>query len=240
MSVLSENILDWPGQGLLQRRRPRPKTPPPRPPFPLLKTADLEREEAALVERARGGDLAAFSSLVVNYQERAVRVAYSLVGNFEDARDLAQEAFVKAFDRIGSFQAESRFYTWFYRLLTNHCKDFLRRKKLRAAVFFWREGGSAGDETDPIDRAPAHGKDAGEALLDKELGQEILRSLESLPLRQRSAFSLRYLEGLSLEEIAESMGLSVGAVKAHLWQAAQKMRTCLQDYAGIREEPDEA
>lgn len=191
----------------------------------------MERDEAALVVRAQDGDLTAFSALVEIYQERAVRIAYALVGNFEDARDMAQEAFVKAFDKLPSFQAESRFYTWFYRILTNHCKDFLRKKKLRSALFFWQDRRAGEEENDPIRKKPAPGKDARGSLLDKELGAEIYRALESLPPRQKSAFTLRYLEGLSLEAVADGMGLSVGAVKAHLWQAGQKMKASLVAYA---------
>jgi len=171
-------------------------------------------EEEILIAEARRGDLAAFSALVEKYQERALHVACSFLGNWEDARDVAQEAFVKAYENLASFKEESRFYTWFYRVLVNHCKDFLRRKKGR------REE----SDPDPLDRATSSAPNPREQVIHQELAAEIYIALDGLPFQQRNAFTLRYLEGMSLEEIAGTLNLSLGAVKAHLWQAAQKMR----------------
>ena len=170
--------------------------------------------EETLVQQVREGDLRSFSALVELYQERAIHVAYSFLGNFEDARDVAQEAFVKAYQNFSRFDERSRFYTWFYRILVNGCKDFLRRKKGRPTA----------SGPDPVENIPASGRSARQELMDQELGMEIQKALDELPFQQRSVFTLRYLEGLKLEEIAESLNLSVGAVKAHLWQAGQKMR----------------
>lgn len=190
----------------------------------------ISADELQLVERAREGDVGAFSSLVVLYQERAIRLAWSWVGNLEDARDLAQDAFVKAYENLSDFRGQSRFFTWFYRILANRCKDFLRKKRLRRYVPFLfadEEGGAP----EPADDGPG----AGEALLSAELGGEIKKALERLPARQREAFALRYLEGLSVLEVAEALGVSEGAAKAHLWQAGQKMREWLKAYAGSEE-----
>ena len=170
--------------------------------------------EETLIAEARRGDVQAFSRLVETYQERAIRVACSFLGNWEDARDVAQEAFVKAYENLASFKEESRFYTWFYRLLVNHCKDFLRRKKAR------REE----SDPDPLERAVSSVPNPREQVIHREIEAEIYIALDRLPFQQRNAFTLRYLEGMSLEEIAGIMNLSLGAVKAHLWQAAQKMR----------------
>ena len=139
---------------------------------------------------------------------------------------MAQEAFVKGYESIQSFKAESRFYTWFYRILANTCKDFLRKKKVRQHLSFWfhRDGD---DPEDPWVNVAGRTKNALENLENQELGDAIVKAMEKLPLQQRSTFSLRYLEGLSLEEIAATMGLSLGAVKANLWQAGQKMQKVL-------------
>ena len=187
---------------------------------------EIVKNENELIQQARSGDIKSFSALVEIYQERAVHIAYSFLGNFEDARDIAQEAFVKVYESLQSFKAESKFYTWFYRILVNACKDFLRKKKVRQHLSFWfkRDGNEEGD---PLMNVAGNAKNASEELMDRELGDEIYRALEKLPLQQRSAFSLRYLDGLSIEEIAESMSLSTGAVKANLWQAGQKMRKFL-------------
>lgn len=186
--------------------------------------------ESSLVLRAQGGDLKSFSALVEIYQERAVSVAYSFLGNFEDARDLAQEAFIKAHEKISTFKAESRFYTWFYRILANLCKDFLRKKKVRRAISFFTGGREEEDREDAFARVPSPGKNAGAILVNEELGEKILKAMDGLPFQQKSVFALRYLEELSLSEIAESLKLSEGAVKAHLWQAGQKMKKSLGAY----------
>ena len=182
--------------------------------------------ESDLIGRAREGDIDSFSRLVELYQERAIRTAYSILGNMEDARDQAQEAFLKAYQRLSDFKVQSRFYTWFYRILVNTCKDFLRKKKVRGFVMLWTgRGEEEGDRPfpDAVDESPG----ADEALMSRELTGEIHRALERLPLQQRTAFALRYLDGFSVAETAESMDLSEGAVKAHLWQAGQKMKKIL-------------
>lgn len=182
---------------------------------------EIRVNEQDLVRQAREGDLKAFTALVELFQERAIHVAYAFVANWEDARDLAQEAFVKAYEGLGNFREESRFFTWLYRILANLSKDFLRKKKARN--IFVRPGPEGADGIT--------GRDAAAELAGQELGVEILRALDGLPFQQRSAFTFRYLEGLSLEDIAETMGLSTGAVKAHLWQAGQKMRKSLKEHA---------
>ena len=183
--------------------------------------------EEALVSRAREGHIGSFTALVTLHQERAVHAAFAIVGNFEDARDITQEAFVKAYESIRDFGGESRFYTWFYRILANCGKDFLRKKKVRrnlSAWFGWR-----GEPDDPPVDAASPAPDAAEAAMNRELGNRIFEAMERLPLRQRLAFSLRYLDGMSLEEVANSMRLTVGAAKANLWQAAQKMKHYLEE-----------
>ena len=191
------------------------------------------KNEVLLVQQAQSGDLRAFSALVELYQERAVHIAYSFLGNFEDARDMAQEAFVKAYENLDSFKEESRFYTWFYRILVNTCKDFLRKKKVRRHLSFWLNRDGAGEEIDPVMNVETHAKNAAQELVNKELGSAITGALDRLPFQQRTAFSLRYLEGLSLEEVSESMEISVGAVKATLWQAGQKMQKFLAEFTTV-------
>ena len=195
----------------------------------LVEVTTVKEEE--LILRARRGDSRSFSALVEIYQERAVHIAHSFVGNFEDARDIAQEAFVKAYENLDGFKEQSRFYTWFYRILVNACKDFLRKKKVRQHLSFWLNRDGAGERMeDPVMNVETHAKNAGQELVNKELGAAIYKALDRLPFQQRSVFSLRYLEGLSLEEVSESAGISVGAVKATLWQAGQKMQKFLAEF----------
>lgn len=189
-------------------------------------------QEILLIQQAQKGDIRSFSALVEIYQERAVHIAYSFLGNFEDAKDITQEAFVKSYENIKNFKAQSRFYTWFYRILVNTCKDFLRKKKVRQQFLFWFHKDKEDDE-DPLMNISDHARDASEQMQDQELGGEICKALDKLPPQQKYAFSLRYLEGFSIEEIAETMNLSQGAVKATLWQAGQKMQKFLNDFLSI-------
>ena len=199
----------------------------------MEKAAINERE---LVSRAQGGDLRSFSALVEKYQERAVHIAYSLVGNFEDAKDLAQESFVKAYSALQSFKGDSKFYTWFYRILANTCKDFMRKQAFKKGLVSWVRGeqDEAG-ERDIFEGIGSEAYNGSRELLRGELREAIQKAIDSLPAQQKSVFALRYLEGLPLAEIAESLNLSEGAVKAHLWQAGQKMRKLLKGFVSTEE-----
>ncbi len=194
--------------------------------------------ERLLIDQARRGEIESFSALVEAHQERAVRLAYSFLGNLEDARDAAQEAFIKAFRNLDSFKGHSSFSTWLYRIVVNGCKDVLRKRKLRRHFSFWlgSEDGEGEGQWEPT----AGGKNPSETLLNKELGTVCREALEDLPFRQRTAFTMRYMEGMSLKEIGESMGITEGAVKANLWQASQKMQKSLAPFLKLKERPDEA
>ena len=195
-----------------------------------VRVPETEDRERVLIEQAGEGNAESFSQLVLIYEARAVHIAHSFLGNYEDARDVAQEAFIKCHQSLSHFRQQSRFYTWFYRILVNACKDFLRKKKVRGSLFSWLQPENEDEETNPTAHVREKRPDARASLMNEELGSQIFKALERLPLRQKSAFSLRYLEGFSLEEIAEVMDLSTGAVKANLWQAGQKMKNYLGEY----------
>lgn len=183
-----------------------------------------DTDEEILVGKAKQKNLQAFSLLVKTHQERAVRTAYSFVGNREDAYDIAQEAFVKAYEALPKFKGGSKFSTWLYRIIANVSKDFLRKKNVRAHLWA-KPGREEGDSLpDAVAAAPSPQPDALYALMSQELGMVLKEAMEELPFQQKSVFALRYLEGLSLDEIAEALELTTGAVKAHLWQAGQKMK----------------
>jgi len=189
-----------------------------------------ELEEGALIRAAQAGQMQAFTALVERHQERAIHLAYSFLGQWEDAREAAQDAFVKAYQNLAKFKGKSQFRTWLYRIVVNQCKDFLRKKKVRrhlAVVLREDEEEKESPENKIVSRSATD-----QNLLDQELENEIHRAMEDLPFRQKSVFALRYLEGLAYEEIAETLALTAGAVKAHLWQAGQKMKKRLESYLG--------
>ena len=190
-------------------------------------------EEAKVIEKARSKDSAAFSVLVKQYEERMLHVAYSFLRNREDARDVTQEAFVKAYESMDKFKGGSSFSTWLYRIVVNQCKDHLRKKSVRRHLaFVVREPEEEGERAE--DRVVSRQPDAFDQMVSYEMGQAIRDASEQLPDQQKSAFILRYFEGLSLNEIADTLRLSEGAVKAHLWHAAQKMQKQLAGFVPER------
>ncbi len=192
------------------------------------RVADAGIDPESLASRAKQGDTLAFSRLVETYEEKAIHTAYSFLGNMEDARDAAQESFVKAYQALGSFKGGSKFSTWLVRIVINQCKDVLRKKKTRN-FFGWAPGGET-EEKDPVQNLESRLPDSRKQLMDREMEAAVREAMDKLPFQQKGVCALRYLEGMSLEEIAESLDLSVGAVKAHLWQGGQKMKKSLRQW----------
>ena len=188
-----------------------------------------------LVEKARRGDQSAFEQLVLANQNRVYSLALRLCGNREEAADLSQEAFVKAWQGLSAFQGESSFATWVYRLTTNVCIDHLRRKKRREEV---EPAVSLDDENsgwaEPADRASDP-----QLLLEKsERGRALARGLEQLPDWQRRVLVLRELSGLSYQEISDALDIDLGTVKSRIARARLALRKILlEDGDFFRERP---
>ena len=177
-----------------------------------------------LVARARAGDQEAFERLVEENQNRVYSLALRLVGDREEAADLAQEAFLKAWQGLKSFQGESSFSTWVYRLTTNVCIDYLRRQKRRQGV----ETAVSLDDEDSGWAEPADwDQDPQRRLEQSERGHALARAMEQLPDHQRRALVLRELSGLSYQEIAQSMDLDLGTVKSRIARARLALRKIL-------------
>ncbi len=155
-------------------------------------------------------------------------VIRGMVRNQEDARDIAQDVFIKAYASLDSFRGQSSFYTWLYRIAVNMTIDFRRKMD--------RKQESAYDDKREADGAegafvPEPGRFSPErALKDKELGHHIMEAVESLPGEQRTAIVLRELEGLSYKEIAEVMGCSQGTVMSRLFYGRKKLQERLKDF----------
>ena len=177
-----------------------------------------------LVEKAKAGDQSAFEQLVLDNQNKVYALALRLVNDREEAADLAQEAFVKAWQGLASFQGESSFSTWMYRLTTNVCIDHLRRQKRREGV---EPAVSLDDENsgwaEPADRA----SDPQQVLEQSERGQALARGLAKLPDWQRRVLVLRELSGLSYQEIGEALDIDLGTVKSRIARARLNLRKIL-------------
>lgn len=181
--------------------------------------------EQALVEKARGGDRDAFRQLVVRHQKRVYAVVFGMVHHKEDALELTQETFIKAFSSLESYRGGSSFFTWLYRIAVNLTIDF-RRKEWRVQKDEFDDSKEAGGSIGPV--LPVSLNPHG-ALRQKEMGLRIQRALETLNPDQRMVVLLREVEGLSYQEIADSMGCSTGTVMSRLFYARKKLQEELQD-----------
>ena len=174
------------------------------------------------------GEAARYGELVSKYQFAAWKLAYSFTGDWEEAKDLSQNGFVKAYHQLRRFRGRAKFSTWLYRIVTNECKDFLRRSSRRPETVPLAAGSDPDDPPgiDPADPAA----DPREAAHRKELAGKLARAIGRLPVKQQSAFILHRVNGLSLEEVSEAMGCRPGTVKAHLFRASETLRLCMEPF----------
>ena len=182
-----------------------------------------------LVDRARQGDRSAFRTLVERYQRRVYSVALGMVKNQDDAQDVIQEAFLKAYRHLPNFKGISSFYTWLYRITVNLCLDHLRKRRGGTVEFderVAREESVKGEELLPT---PAAGNPLAE-VSRKELAEQISRALDSLSEDHRSILILREVEGFSYEELAEILEINKGTVMSRLFHARRNLRKVLIDY----------
>jgi RNA polymerase sigma-70 factor (ECF subfamily) len=177
-----------------------------------------------LVEKAKRGDQEAFAQLVLDNQNRVYSLALRLSGDREEAADLAQEAFVKAWQGLSAFQGESSFSTWVYRLTTNVCIDHLRKKKRREAV---EPSVSLDDENNSWAEPSTWEQDPQRLLEQSERGRALARGLARLPDWQRRVLVLRELSGLSYQEIGEALDIDLGTVKSRIARARLNLRKIL-------------
>lgn len=200
--------------------------------LPLLGALRFAAEDEAdrvLVAAVLDGDPTAYRGLVERYQERVYTVVYGLVRNREDARDLAQESFVRAYQNLKSFRVESSFYTWLYRIAMNTALDHLRRQKMRRHEAY--EEGVATRETGSVLSDGAHRDTAHRSLERKQLHARLMAALDELPEDQRQVIVLREVDGLSYKEISEVMEIPEGTVMSRLYYARRKLKSVLTEDA---------
>ncbi|MFQ5458506.1 MAG: sigma-70 family RNA polymerase sigma factor [Myxococcota bacterium] len=191
----------------------------------MSRTPSSEPSDPELVERCQKGDMSAFEVLVERYQQRAARLAFRYVKNQEDARDIAQEAFVRVFRSIKDFRNESKFYTWFYRILVNLSLDHLRRNKLEASEYqdgllLRSQSAAEGQQKKTNPR---------EELWKKERREAIGSAISTLPDDQKTTVILREIDGLSYEEIAQVTKVPIGTVMSRLFYARRKLQDKLKE-----------
>lgn len=178
-----------------------------------------------------------YGELVDRYQLAAWKLAYSFVGDFEEAKDLSQNGFVKAYQNLDRFRGGSRFSTWLYRIVANECKDFLRRKSRRPFLVSLSTPDEPQESDSPVLPFELEDRSSNprETAQDRELAVQLARAVERLPMKQRTAFLLRHANGLSLEETSEAMGCRPGTVKAHLFRASESLRSFMGPFLTLME-----
>src|ERR1700734_414086 len=187
-----------------------------------------EEESATLVARARRGDLAAYDVLIKRYQERIYATIYHMTSNHEDANDLAQESFLKAYQALKSFKGGSSFYTWLYRIAVNKTINFLKQRKNRQHFSLNDLDFNTEHNPDLValisDKTPQ--RDAGLTELQQKLNEALLKLSEP----HRLVVVLHDVQGLSHEEIAKVMECNIGTVRSRLFYARQQLQAMLADY----------
>lgn len=185
--------------------------------------------DGELVRAARRGDLGAFEVLVGRYQRQATAVAYRLLNNREDAMDVVQDAFLKAYERLASLSQPGRFGPWLLRIVSNLSLNFRRARALRRSESL--DGGDGGDDSHGrLNRPDPHAADPPSLASADEMGRLLARAIEELPHMQRQALVLFSIEKMPQKDIAELLGCSVEAVKWHVFTARKKLKERFKDY----------
>lgn len=185
----------------------------------------MEPDDRQLVDDARKGNAAAFRELVVRHQRRAYAVALGMVHDPDDARDICQDAFLKVHKSLGTFEGDSQFFTWLYRIVMNLCIDHLRKRRGQQVEF--DETIAQGDADDAGVTPHRTGFDPARALADKELRTQILGALAKLSPSHRAVLVMREVDGLSYQEMSETMKCSIGTIMSRLFHARKKMQQML-------------
>jgi RNA polymerase sigma-70 factor, ECF subfamily len=185
-------------------------------------------EELQLVQAAKAGDVSAFEDLVKRYDRNVFRIAQHITQNREDAEDVVQDAFLKAYQNLGQFQGQSKFYTWLVRIAVNEALMRLRRRRPERMVSLDED---VKTEDDSVPREVADWSPNPEQQYSQaELKDILTRTIQGLPPSFRTVFVLRDVEGLSTEEAAEALDLSIPAVKSRLLRARLQLRERLSRY----------
>jgi RNA polymerase sigma-70 factor (ECF subfamily) len=193
-------------------------------------------DELALVQSAKAGDVSAFEELVKRYDRNVFRIAQHITQNREDAEDVVQDAFLKAYSNLAQFQGQSKFYTWLVRIAVNEALMKLRRRRPERMVSLDED---VKTEDDSLPREVADwSPNTEQQYTQAELRDILTKTIQGLPATFRTVFVLRDVEGLSTEETAEALELSVPAVKSRLLRARLQLRERLNRYFQRHESGD--
>lgn len=191
---------------------------------------EIDDSDLKIILAILDGETERYAELVDKYQEKSLYMAFSFLGNYEDAKDVSQDAFVSAYKALGRFRAGSKFSTWLYRIVVNKCKD-VYRKRSRVVQSSYIIGTPDSDESPGLFiEVDDDSIGPSEIVSNRELALAISKAVETLPLKQRTAFVLHHIHGLSLEEVSGIMHCRVGTVKSHVFRSVTQMRNHLSPW----------
>ena len=177
-------------------------------------------QEVQIVQRVLEGDVNAFEKLVLEYEKSVYALTQRMCSNAEDAADMTQETFIKAYNSLSSFRGDSKFSVWLYRIATNVCLDFLRSKSRKPTVSLSMED----DDGEEVELDIADESQSPERLLERGLTRDaVRRGLNALSPEYRQILLLREIQGLSYEEISDVLTLEVGTVKSRIFRARKRL-----------------
>ena len=184
-----------------------------------------------LVARSRGGDIESFNQLIRRWERPIYALAYRVIGREEEARDVSQEAFLRAYRGLANFKGQAKFSSWLYRITLNLCRDWMRRER-RAPVSQMPE------DTDPIEMASAAGpvESIEDLVARRELSAVVEEAMKRLPEEQRTAIILKEYHGMTFQEIADMQGCPLSTVKTRLYQGLAVLRRHLERNGRISSE----
>jgi RNA polymerase sigma-70 factor (ECF subfamily) len=180
--------------------------------------------DGAVVIRAQSGDGDAFRMLVERHSRSVFRLAYRMTGNEQDAEDVVQETFLRAYKQLSHYESRSSFATWLYRIASNYSLDLIRMRKRHEQK---RETGTE-EGRDVLDTVPATSPGQDRLVFSNQVSERVSAAMNELSDLERSAFVLRHFEGLSIEEIGGMLGTSLNATKHSIFRAVQKLRKRLE------------
>jgi RNA polymerase sigma-70 factor (ECF subfamily) len=191
----------------------------------------MEEQDAGVIELARSGDGDAFRRLVEGHSRNVFRLAFRMTGNEQDAEDVVQETFLRAYRQLKSYESRSSFATWLFRIASNYSLDLIRSRRRRNEnrAVPKEDGG----ELDPLEFLPARIPGPDRIAMSSQVQQRIAAALDELTAQERTAFVLRHFEGLSIQEIGESLGTSANATKHSVFRAVQKLRRNLEPFVSV-------
>ena len=191
----------------------------------------MKNKDKQFVLKAQAGDKKAFGKLVKKYQDKVLYLAYDLIGNFDDAQDIAQNAFLRALNGINNFKSQSSFSTWLYRIVVNLSIDFKRAKSRKRHVSIEK---SQDEDAKSIENILKDNYLQPDQIAElKDFTKQVNNALKKLPHNQKTAFILRHYHDMNMQEIAEILGCKPGTIRSHLFRAINKLREELKEFGEV-------